>query len=99
MFIQKSSAALCLAFAMFAPAMASAEVRIYPYHSEENYCPAGLQPVTIDGVICCGNPNQHVSYQDAMSHPVRVERHAVYAKPVNMADLDCAIGTKGCDIR
>ncbi|MBN7786017.1 hypothetical protein JYP51_13885 [Ponticoccus gilvus] len=22
-----------------------------------NLCPAGLQPVTVGGVICCGNPN------------------------------------------
>ncbi|MFW2541402.1 hypothetical protein ACN2XU_02080 [Primorskyibacter sp. 2E107] len=23
----------------------------------ENLCPAGLQPVTMGGVICCGSPN------------------------------------------
>lgn len=30
--------------------------RIHAYQAE-NLCPAGLQPVTLGGVICCGVPN------------------------------------------
>lgn len=26
-------------------------------YSAPNFCPAGLQPVTMGGVICCGEPN------------------------------------------
>lgn len=29
---------------------------VHAYHAP-NYCPAGLQPVTVGGVICCGTPN------------------------------------------
>lgn len=29
---------------------------VHAYHAP-NYCPAGLQPVTIGGVVCCGKPN------------------------------------------
>jgi hypothetical protein len=65
--------------------------RIYPFHSAENHCPTGLQPITINGVICCGTPNQKMTYQQALAHPApkrhvrRVARRA-----------DCPIGTKGC---
>lgn len=38
---------------------------IWAYPSKENYCPAGLQPVVVGGVICCGTPTHH-GYQ---SHP------------------------------
>lgn len=27
-----------------------------------NYCPQGLQPVTIGGVVCCGTPNAGAYY-------------------------------------
>lgn len=63
--------------------------RIYAYKSAENYCPEGLQPVTISGVICCGTPNQTVSYQQMLAHGAvkrRVSR-----------SFDCPVGTKGCD--
>ncbi|WP_425099622.1 hypothetical protein [Tropicibacter sp. S64] len=30
---------------------------MHSYPSKENFCPAGLQPVTLGGVICCGVPN------------------------------------------
>ncbi len=26
-------------------------------YNAPNYCPAGLQPVSVGGVICCGTPN------------------------------------------
>lgn len=67
--------------------------RVYPVHGVENYCPTGLQPVTISGVICCGTPNQKMSYQHALAHghPKRARVHRVRSK-----SADCPIGTKGC---
>lgn len=70
-------------------AEANDPVKIYPYASEVNYCPAGLQPVTISGVICCGVPSEKVSYQSVMSHP------APFRKRVRTTP-DCPVGTKGC---
>lgn len=34
----------------------NSNVLVHSY-SGANYCPEGLQPVTIGGVICCGTPN------------------------------------------
>lgn len=31
--------------------------KIFPYAAKANYCPSGLQPVMVNGVICCGSPN------------------------------------------
>jgi hypothetical protein len=63
-----------------APAMAQ-EAKVYAYTGVGNYCPAGLQPVTLNGVICCGTPNAG-SYQQAMMtaapkkhHHVKKHRH------------------------
>ncbi|WP_415403659.1 hypothetical protein [Tateyamaria sp. SN3-11] len=70
--------------------------KIYSYHSSHNFCPAGLQPVTMDGVICCGRPNQSMSYQQVMAHPVAKKRHK--AKRVYHArQSNCPVGTKGCN--
>ncbi|MEM9580107.1 MAG: hypothetical protein AAF891_05420 [Pseudomonadota bacterium] len=44
-------------------------VAIHPYHGP-NYCPIGLQPVVVNGVICCGQPNSNMSYQQMMAHPM-----------------------------
>lgn len=71
---------------------ALAEAKIYPYHSKHNYCPAGLQPITISGVICCGTPNQSITYQQALRHPVKKKRHVHKVRHVN----NCPEGTKGC---
>lgn len=66
--------------------------KIYPYKTAHNYCPTGLQPVTISGVICCGVPNTGMSYQHAMMHPTKkVRRHVRQVRAV-----DCPIGEKGC---
>ncbi len=73
------------------PAQVAAETKIYPYHGA-NYCPAGLQPVSVGGVICCGTPNQHISYQQALSHPTKKRRHVRKAR----ARSHCPAGTKGC---
>lgn len=73
------------------PAMAGA--KIYPYGGE-NFCPAGYQPITISGVVCCGIPNQSMSYQQAKMTPAPrkvIRRHVRRARAV-----DCPVGTKGC---
>ena len=74
------------------PASLAAEAKIYPYHGP-NYCPAGFQPVQIDGVICCGRPNQHKSYSQALAHPV-AKKHK--PRPVYSARVQCKPGVKGC---
>lgn len=76
------------------PGQVAAEAKIYPYHAHANYCPAGLQPITISGVICCGTPNQHVSYQHMLMHPVKKKVHRVHK--VRSARPSCQPGTKGC---
>ena len=82
-----------------APQKANAEVKIRPYTSSENYCPTGLQPVSINGVICCGQPNTRTSYQSAMAHPVAKKKvskvYKVRHKPRPVRSY-CAVGTKGC---
>lgn len=55
---------------------ASDTMLIYAYKGAPNYCPTGLQPVVIGGVVCCGVPNTH-EYQ---SHPA--PRRSTYHKPV-----------------
>ena len=35
---------------------------IWAYPTEANYCPPGLQPVVLGGVICCGVPT-HTGYR------------------------------------
>lgn len=83
--------ALALA-ALAAPAMAQS-AKVYAYESKANYCPAGLQPVTLNGVICCGQPNQTQTYQQAMRHPVAKVRHRSYT---TTSHLNCPEGAKGC---
>jgi len=93
--IKALAAALALITALPMGASAGNEVTIYPYASSQNYCPAGLQPVSISGVICCGTPTTHVTYQLAKAHPVAPKRHYVtYRAP--RAEANCPIGTKGC---
>ncbi|MFU8777383.1 MAG: hypothetical protein ACNA7M_06905 [Roseovarius sp.] len=83
------SALACLA----TPALAQS-AKVYAYESKSNYCPAGLQPVTLNGVICCGQPNQTQSYQQAMRHPVAKVTHRTYTAT---SHSNCPAGAKGCD--
>ncbi len=79
-----------------APALAS-DVKIFPYSSSANYCPAGFQPISINGVICCGTPNQSTSYQSMNAHPVRKvvrARRSMAAAPATR--IVCPVGEKGC---
>lgn len=71
------------------PAMAI-DAKIYPYHGE-NFCPAGLQPITITGVICCGQPNQQISYEQAKM--TAAPRHV---RGYKAKQSSCPVGTKGC---
>lgn len=75
------------------PALAGNKVvaSLYPYEASANYCPSGLQPVVIGGVICCGKPNQSSSYQSVMAHPVQKKTYHKRA-----TQDDCPIGKKGC---
>lgn len=77
--------------AMAGPALA--EAKIYPYHAKHNYCPQGLQPITISGVICCGTPNQSQSYKQVMQHPVPKKKHYVHKA---RRAYNCPEGQKGC---
>ena len=91
-FISSIAAALTVA-AIAGPAIAE-EPKIYPYPSAHNYCPQGLQPVTISGVICCGTPNQSMTYQQVKAHPVQRTRQ--HRAPVVIGAQTCREGEKGC---
>ena len=87
-----------LALAVLATPGLAEGPRVYAYESSVNYCPAGLQPVTLNGVICCGQPNQAQSYQQVMAHPVGKKiRHYSQTPRSARAHLDCAEGSKGCN--
>ena len=76
----------------------SAEPKLYAYPSSANYCPAGLQPVTLGGAIGCGTPNQLMTYAEVKPHPV-VHRHRHPHRAVTLrrsARVPCPVGAKGC---
>jgi len=50
---------------------ASAEIAVWAYPGKHNFCPAGLQPMTIGSVVCCGQPT-HSGYS---SHPAPRRTH------------------------
>ncbi|MEX0285620.1 MAG: hypothetical protein AB3N23_13510 [Paracoccaceae bacterium] len=66
-------------------AAGSDQPTVYPYASSANYCPAGLQPVSINGTVCCGTPNTNMTYQQATAAP----RRRAHSR-------SCPIGVKGC---
>ncbi|WP_252942708.1 hypothetical protein [Oceanicola sp. 502str15] len=68
--------------------------RIYAYPGE-NFCPAGLQPITISGVICCGTPNQKVSYASMKATPAPVRRKTVVRRKAAGRDGYVWHGGKG----
>ncbi|MGC1505768.1 MAG: hypothetical protein WA782_16690 [Sulfitobacter sp.] len=76
------------------------KMNTYPVHTGSNYCPAGLQPVTISGVISCGKPNQSMTYQQMLKHPqmkrVKKTRRAIRR---HSAVPTCLPGLKGCSDR
>jgi len=83
MSIRLSLAATALT-ALAAPAFANGHsyggyvsVPIFSYQTNANFCPSGLQPIVLNGVICCGTPNAG-SYQSMMQEPVRRAAAPVY---------------------
>lgn len=74
------------------PAMAEGP-KVYAYSSKANYCPTGLQPIQISGVICCGTPNQKVSYSSMMNQGGK----AKHRRAAKASTADCPIGQKGCN--
>lgn len=88
-------AGLGLMGAVLLPAQVSAEPKIYAYPSSANFCPAGLQPITISGVICCGTPNTSTSYQQMMAHPAPKKHKVRHYKP-RPVTYSCVPGEKGC---
>ncbi|WP_298675795.1 hypothetical protein [uncultured Lentibacter sp.] len=92
----KSKLILGAAFAalMGTPALAGDLMPAYPY-SGENNCPTGLSPIVMGGVICCGTPNQEVSYSSMMAEPAPRKRYK--ARTVRYLPRDtCIEGEKGC---
>lgn len=66
--------------------------KVYPYKAAHNFCPAGLQPVTISGTICCGVPTTDTSYQHALMNAAPKKKvHRVRAQSPS-----CPVGAKGC---
>lgn len=72
---------------------------IYPVKSAHNFCPSGLQPVTIDGSISCGTPTTTVSYHSMMAHPAptRKAHKRVHHTRHHAAPTACPPGMKGCN--
>ena len=72
---------------------AAADMPVYANAGGPNYCPSGLQPVVVGGVICCGTPNRSISYQQANAHPVHKAKKR-YVRRVSSSY--CPEGAKGC---
>ncbi|MEW9918886.1 hypothetical protein AB2B41_04695 [Marimonas sp. MJW-29] len=69
------------------------ETKVYPVPTTANYCPPGLQPVTVSGTVSCGRPTERITYQQMMQTPQRVVKRKTYHRS---ARPDCRPGVKGC---
>lgn len=58
---------------------------VHPYPASANYCPQGLQPITMGGVICCGTPTTSETYYNRAGGK---KRHS--------HTMSCPPGQKGC---
>ncbi len=82
---------------------ASNDIAVWAYPSKSNFCPAGLQPVVVGGVICCGQPT-HVGYQ-SNNHPkanpkpraYKPRAHKPHAKPYVAYEKGYVATGKGYD--
>lgn len=74
---------LVLAAALALAAGAAQASDLYPYPVTRNFCPAGLQPIQLGGVVCCGTPTTTRSYSSVMAHAAtRVVRKPAPAIPL-----------------
>jgi hypothetical protein len=96
-FFMKTKVILGAAFValMGAPAMAGDVMPTYAYGGANN-CPTGLSPIVMGGVICCGTPNQNVSYSSMMAHPVAKKRVQKKRAVRYVPSHTCVEGEKGC---
>jgi len=83
------AAALAIPAALAALPAAAQAPTLYAYETAVNYCPAGLRPVVLGGVVCCGQPTSHLTWQQVMRHPVQRARY----RPGDA----CPEGQKGCN--
>ncbi len=51
---------------------------VHTFPTSANYCPAGLQPVTVGGRICCGTPNAGPYINQAGGQRAHYPVHKVY---------------------
>ena len=63
-------------------------VGVYATGGSANYCPAGLEPVSVDGTTSCGTPNREGTYDRAKQAPDQRGKGG--------AGGTCAPGIKGC---
>ena len=89
--LYKTGVFAALAVAVLGTPVLAGGPRVYAYEGVANYCPAGLQPVSINGAICCGDPNQAQSYQQAQRHA------ATRIRSARAGYGACQPGQKGCD--
>jgi hypothetical protein len=74
---------------------------VYSYKAGANYCPTGLEPVSIAGEVSCGKPNQQMTHQQMLAHPASRTRYrkakskAYHTIPQSV----CGVGMKGCSDR
>ena len=86
-----SSLATLTALSVAAVPAAADSMKYYPYHGK-NFCPAGLQPISMGGVICRGTPNTHVTYRQMMRLPGPVH----HTPASHDKGKVCVEGEKGC---
>ncbi|MFW2589914.1 hypothetical protein [Sagittula sp. SSi028] len=56
-----------------------------------NYCPAGLQPVMMGGVVCCGTPNAGAY----VNRPGKVHKKVVHRAATPAPRAYAPVGEKG----
>lgn len=61
-------------------------VGIFATGASTHYCPAGLQPVSVDGTTSCGLPNRTETYAQIKRTPARR----------GYGSYSCPVGSKGC---
>lgn len=83
--------AACLAAVGLAGAAQAEGPKVYAYSGVPNLCPNNTQPITINGIICCGTPNQTMTYQQVKGG--WAPRASTQSRGKRMV---CPEGEKGC---